>query len=114
MWHFIIWETEKLRKKEKSWGQALKDLRIIGRKMGKQAAKDYLIFPALSGPNWKTTITANFASNIIRNYWSYMVIFCGHFPDGAEKFTVEEFENEDQPRWYLRRCWDRPTSALDR
>ncbi len=95
-------ETEKLRKKEKSWGQALKDLRIIGRKVGKQAAKDYLIFPALSGPNWKTTITANFASNIIRNYWSYMVIFCGHFPDGAEKFTLEEYETEDQPRWYLR------------
>ena len=31
-----------------------------------------------------------------------MVIFCGHFPDGAEKFTAEEFENEDQARWYLR------------
>ena len=30
------------------------------------------------------------------------MIFCGHFPDGAEKFTVEEYEEEDQPRWYLR------------
>jgi linoleoyl-CoA desaturase len=31
-----------------------------------------------------------------------MVIFCGHFPDGAEKFTVEEFENETPGEWYLR------------
>ncbi len=95
-------ETEKLRNKEKSYRQAFKDLRIIGRKVGKQAAKDYLIFPALAGPNWKPTIAANFTANIVRNYWAYMVIFCGHFPDGAEKFTVEEYENEDQPRWYLR------------
>ena len=31
-----------------------------------------------------------------------MVIFCGHFPDGAEKFTPEEFEIETHPEWYLR------------
>ncbi|MGW0453239.1 MULTISPECIES: fatty acid desaturase family protein [Gordonia] len=95
-------ETEKLRKGQKSYRAALKDLRVIGRKVGKQAAKDYLIFPALAGPNWFTTLTANATANFIRNYWSYAVIFCGHFPDGAEKFTVEEYEEEDQPRWYLR------------
>ncbi|KNA90932.1 fatty acid desaturase family protein [Gordonia jacobaea] len=95
-------ETEKLRTGQKSYRAALKDLRVIGRKVGKQAAKDYLIFPALAGPNWFTTLTANATANFIRNYWSYAVIFCGHFPDGAEKFTVEEHEEEDQPRWYLR------------
>ncbi|MCF8569910.1 fatty acid desaturase [Gordonia sp. HY002] len=95
-------ETEKLRKKEKTLSQAFKDLRIIARKVGKQTAKDYVVYPALSGLNWKTTITANFTANIIRNYWTYMVIFCGHFPDGAEKFTLEEYETEDQARWYLR------------
>ena len=31
-----------------------------------------------------------------------MVIFCGHFPDGAEKFTPEEYENETEAEWYLR------------
>lgn len=95
-------ETEKLRTKEKTYAQAAKDLRLIGKKVGKQAAKDYLIFPALSLKNWRSTIAANFTANLIRNYWAYMVIFCGHFPDGAEKFTVEEYENEDQARWYLR------------
>ena len=95
-------ETEKLRNKEKTYAQAAKDMRLVGKKVGKQAAKDYLIFPALSLKNWRSTLTANFTANIIRNYWAYMVIFCGHFPDGAEKFTVEEYENEDQARWYLR------------
>ena len=30
------------------------------------------------------------------------MIFCGHFPDGAEKFTQEEYESETQAEWYLR------------
>jgi linoleoyl-CoA desaturase len=51
---------------------------------------------------WKHTLVANAVANLIRNYWAYMVIFCGHFPDGAEKFTKDEFENETQAEWYLR------------
>ena len=31
-----------------------------------------------------------------------MVIFCGHFPDGAEKFTIDTLEHETQGQWYLR------------
>jgi NADPH-dependent stearoyl-CoA 9-desaturase len=95
-------ETVKIRKKEKTWAEARKDLRVIGKKVAKQAGKDYLVFPALTGRNWKHTLKANLTANLIRNYWSYMVIFCGHFPDGAEKFTVEEFENETKGEWYLR------------
>ena len=93
------------------WGVALhgvelskvrRDLRVIGKKVGKQVGKDYVVFPALSGRNWKHTLSANATANIIRNYWAYLVIFCGHFPDGAEKFTREEYESETQPEWYLR------------
>jgi linoleoyl-CoA desaturase len=42
------------------------------------------------------------AANLIRNVWSYAIIFCGHFPDGAEVFTEEQLENETQGEWYLR------------
>jgi linoleoyl-CoA desaturase len=84
-------ETTKYRKGEKSMDE-----------VGKQVGKDYIVFPALTGPNWKHTLGANAVANLIRNYWSYMVIFCGHFPDGAEKFTREEFENETRAEWYLR------------
>jgi fatty acid desaturase len=74
----------------------------IGRKQARQAGKDYVLFPALTGPNFVPTATANFTANVIRNIWSYAIIFCGHFPDGAEVFTEEELENETQGEWYLR------------
>ncbi|HEY5858166.1 MAG TPA: fatty acid desaturase, partial [Aldersonia sp.] len=48
------------------------------------------------------TFTANFAANVIRNVWTNTVIFCGHFPDGAEKFTEKDLENETPGQWYLR------------
>ena len=95
-------EVTKYRKGEKSRGEVLRDLKVIGRKVGKQVGKDYIVFPALTGTNWKHTVKCNAAANFIRNYWAYMVIFCGHFPDGAEKFTEEEFENETRGEWYLR------------
>jgi len=95
-------ETTKYRKGEKSMAEVRKDLRIIGKKVGKQVGKDYIVFPALTGRNWKHTMRANIVANLIRNYWAYMVIFCGHFPDGAEKFTKDEFDDESQAEWYLR------------
>ena len=95
-------ELSQVRRHEKSWAEVGKDLRIIAKKVGKQVGKDYIVFPALAGPGWKRTLQANVVANLIRNYWSNAVIFCGHFPDGAEKFTREEFEAETQSEWYLR------------
>ncbi|SEL95976.1 fatty acid desaturase family protein [Rhodococcus maanshanensis] len=71
-------------------------------KAAKQVAKDFVLFPALTGPAWKHTLTANATANLARNLWAYAVIFCGHFPDGAEKFTVEQYRTETKPEWYLR------------
>jgi linoleoyl-CoA desaturase len=31
-----------------------------------------------------------------------MIIFCGHFPDGARVFTEEEVATETRGGWYLR------------
>ncbi|MFZ2529158.1 MAG: acyl-CoA desaturase [Rhodococcus sp. (in: high G+C Gram-positive bacteria)] len=71
-------------------------------KASRQVFKDAVLFPALTGPAWRSTLSANLTANLIRNLWAYAVIFCGHFPDGAEKFTVEQFENETHAQWYLR------------
>jgi fatty acid desaturase len=71
-------------------------------KIARQVAKDYLLFPALSGRRWRRTLTANATANLIRNLWAYVVIFCGHFPDGAEKFDPDVVNNETKPEWYLR------------
>jgi NADPH-dependent stearoyl-CoA 9-desaturase len=82
-------ELSKVRRDEKSWAEAFKDLRIIG----KQVGKDYVVFPALAGRGWMRTLQANVVAGIIRNFWSCALIFCGHFPDGAEKFNRDELEN---------------------
>ncbi len=48
------------------------------------------------------TLTANVAANVIRNVWSYAIIFCGHFPDQTYTFTQEEVEDETRGGWYVR------------
>ncbi|MGC2652971.1 MAG: acyl-CoA desaturase [Mycobacterium sp.] len=79
-----------------------KQSRALYRKIARQMSKDYLFFPALSRSRWRRTLGANVAANIIRNLWAYVVIFCGHFPDGAAKFTAAALEEESKPDWYLR------------
>ncbi|MDI9975744.1 fatty acid desaturase [Rhodococcus sp. IEGM 1307] len=74
---------------------------LIG-KIVRQTGKDYVLFPAVSGRRWRRTLKANLTANLLRNLWAYVVIFCGHFPDGAEKFTPTELENETRAEWYLR------------
>jgi len=49
-----------------------------------------------------TTVKADVAANIIRNVWSYAIIFCGHFPDQTYTFTQEEVEDESRGAWYVR------------
>ena len=98
-------DLESIRKGRKDPKEMKRQLKGIWRKVRKQVAKDYLIFPALAGPSWATTLSANATANIIRNLWSYLIIFCGHFPDGAEKFTEEQLEDETKPEWYLRQLY---------
>ena len=51
---------------------------------------------------FRRTLTANVAANVIRNVWSYAIIFCGHFPDQTYTFTEEETEDETRGAWYVR------------
>src|ERR1700756_5312381 len=72
------------------------------RKMARQVIKDYVLFPALSRRQWHRTLGANVVANGLRNVWAYIIIVCGHFADGAEKFTPSALEDETKPEWYLR------------
>jgi fatty acid desaturase len=78
----------------------------FAKKAGAQLAKDYVAWPALTalspGATYRSTLTANAMANVIRNVWSNAVIFCGHFPDGAEKFTKTDMVGESKGQWYLR------------
>ncbi len=95
-------DIEAIRKGKKDPKEMKRQLKQIWRKGRNQVLKDYIVYPALSGKQWKTTLTANAAANFSRNIWSYVIIFCGHFPDGALHFTEEELEDETRSEWYLR------------
>lgn len=77
---------------------------LVG-KIARQAVKDYVLMPALSRSRWRRTLAANVSANVLRNLWAYLVIFCGHFPDGAEKFTADVLEHETRADWYLRQMF---------
>jgi fatty acid desaturase len=77
-------------------------LRAIWRKGRRQVLKDYALFPLLAGPGAPFTFAGNLSANVIRNLWSFTIIFCGHFPEGVEEFSEDEVENETRGGWYLR------------
>lgn len=88
------------------------------RKMGAQIMKDYVLWPLLvvaltlplafsgSGPAWLAVflwvLAANGAANLFRNFWTYLIIFCGHFPGDVYVFTKQQVEDETRARWYVR------------
>jgi fatty acid desaturase len=80
--------------------QAAKEAML--RKIARQTVKDYVVVPAVSLRRWRRTLTANATANLLRNLWSYVVIFCGHFPDGVQTFAPEVLKTETRAEWYLR------------
>jgi len=84
----------------------LRQTREFATKAGRQVVKDYVAFPALTSVSpaatFTSTLKANIVANVIRNIWTDAVIFCGHFPDGAEKFTKTDMIGESRGHWYLR------------
>ncbi len=76
-------------------------------KIRRQATKDFVAFPALSlipfGPAGVLSAASGaVAANVMRNLWSFAVIFCGHFPDDVEMFPKEAANDQRQGAWYLR------------
>jgi fatty acid desaturase len=96
-------DLDAIRSGEKDREQLLRELRGIGRKAWRQVIKDYVAFPALSGRSgFRKTLAANFTANLMRNLWSYAIIFCGHFPDQTYSFSQEEVEDETRGGFYVR------------
>lgn len=95
-------ELEKVAAGTKPWAAARAELGGLWRKIRGQLVKDYLAFPLLSGFAAPTTLLGNMVANLTRNVWSNVVIFCGHFPAGAQTFTEDQLEGESPGQWYLR------------
>ena len=79
-----------------------KALRPAGKKMLRQVVKDYVVFPLLAGPFFLSVLLGNVVANVLRNIWTYVIIFCGHFTADAETFPKESIRNESRGHWYLR------------
>jgi NADPH-dependent stearoyl-CoA 9-desaturase len=121
-------DFEAIKKGEKSKAALKRELKGMGRKAWLQISKDYLTFPALSAAlstgatalwrrargesldglgevarsTFTTTLKADAAANVIRNVWSYAIIFCGHFPDQTYTFSQEETDDESRGGFYVR------------
>ncbi|WNG89018.1 fatty acid desaturase [Mycobacterium sp. ITM-2016-00317] len=99
-------ELGKIFKNRDDRKETLGRVKEFGVKAGQQVVKDYVAYPAITslspGATFKSTLTANAVANVIRNVWANAVIFCGHFPDGAEKFTKTDMVGESRGQWYLR------------
>ena len=95
-------EADRIMAGERTWEETKKVGKPIVKKVGKQVLKDYLLFPALTGPFFLATLAGNAVANVIRNIWAFNIIFCGHFPAGVATFTEEECENESRGHWYYR------------
>lgn len=104
-------------KGKKTFAEITPVLKHIGRKVWRQVVKDYIAWP-LAGALVSIPISfyvpvspwlafgliagANAIANVIRNIWTFVIIFCGHFPSGVHNFTLEQVEGETRARWYLR------------
>lgn len=95
-------EFERIVKGEIKFSDKREELDKIWKKVRKQTLKEYVLFPALAGPMAPLVFAGNFTANIVRNVWAFMIIFCGHFPEGVEEFSPEEIRDETRGEWYYR------------
>jgi NADPH-dependent stearoyl-CoA 9-desaturase len=94
---------EHLRDKRKMSPEKKVEVKATLAKARRQLTKDFVLYPALSGRGWRSTLTANATANLVRNLWSHSVIMCGHFPEGVQTFEQESIDpNETRGQWYLR------------
>src|SRR5680860_645336 len=94
-------EVERIVAGERTWADTKHLHKGLIRKIS-NTLKDYLLFPALTGPLFVPTLVGNTTANLVRNVWAFGIIFCGHFPAGVATFSEEETENETRGQWYFR------------
>ncbi|WP_068274208.1 fatty acid desaturase family protein [Aldersonia kunmingensis] len=95
-------EAENVVQGKRKWHDVKPLLQGWWRKAGRQVLKDYVLFPALTGPLFVSTLLGNASANLVRNVWAYSIIFCGHFPTGVQTFTEDETADETRGEWYVR------------
>ncbi len=103
-WGIAIFDMEldAVRRGEKPWKDARAELKAFGRKASRQVIKDFVVSPALCGRSAGRAMAATLAANVLRNVWLQTIVFCGHFPEGAQVFTEEQVRQESRGAKYVR------------
>jgi fatty acid desaturase len=92
----VVVETRRQRKQPRG---------LLGRVRRKRQSRWAPVVEAVLNSGSKTfraTTKADATANIVRNVWSYAIIFCGHFPDQTYTFSPQEVEGESRGGWYVR------------
>lgn len=82
-------------------------------KIWQQIKKDYILWPIVGGlvslawgqgflAGWLALLAGHAAANVLRSVQNFIVIFCGHFPEGVAIFAPEDIAGESKGQWYLR------------
>lgn len=103
-WFFAFHDVEinRLLSGKRTWAQARPLVKQIARKSGRQMLKDYVLWPLLAGPFFLWILGANFVASVLRNCWTFAIIFCGHFPAGVFHFPKDSLAGETRGDWYVR------------
>ncbi|MES1927157.1 acyl-CoA desaturase [Salinisphaera sp. T31B1] len=104
--HFVAVQNLRLEDylvyKTKTRAQLAEEFKPVGRKLRRQLAKDYVVFPLLAGPLAPMVFIGNMGANLVRNVWACAVIFNGHFPEDVEQFDESVLDRETRGQWYVR------------
>jgi len=83
--------------------KALGRVKRLRRRQRKEVARDIGLAVLRRGATtYRATLAANLTANVVRNVWSYAIIFCGHFPDQTYTFSQDEVADESRGAWYVR------------
>ncbi|HET9034644.1 MAG TPA: fatty acid desaturase, partial [Myxococcaceae bacterium] len=98
--HFAVSSLRTPASRRRRIGKRLRGLRPGARRRALgEAAREAL---ATGRETFTATAKANATANVVRNVWSYAIIFCGHFPDQTYSFSQKEVEDETRGGWYVR------------
>jgi fatty acid desaturase len=96
----------KARDESRAQGLSRKARRALRRAARQDGGRDGMFSQLIARRSFREpfmrTLSADVVANLIRNVWSYAIIFCGHFPDQTFTFTQEETSDETRGGWYVR------------
>jgi len=93
--------TKPKTKARKTFESARSKVKRRRRKSAAGVVRELVERKAFRAP-FRSTVTADFTANVVRNVWAYAIIFCGHFPDQTYTFSQKETDDETRGGRYVR------------